>query len=146
MCIHDHLISSVSFTWGENFQEFPARSMEICLTTICEMPSFWSRSETGQPCRLLPFCRFCLHFFRICVVISVLAMWTLTWALGVLCTAGWAAVLHLRCSQAGTFDTPLRPAGRLPPCDRKGAFHLVLAGHTYNKLGFKRQQLQLQTA
>ena len=113
--------------------------MEICLTTICATPSFWSRPETDLPCRLPSFC---LDFFKICDVLSLLAMWT--W--GPWCLTGWAAVLHLRCAQAGCFDS-LRFAtwaASLPPC-RKGAFHLVLAGHTYNKLGFKRRQLH-QTA
>ena len=61
MFYHVLSISSVSFT---------ARSTEIYLTTICEMLSFWSRTEVDQPCRLLPFC---LHFFKICVDVMVSA-------------------------------------------------------------------------
>ena len=64
---------------------------------------------------------------------------------------GWAAVLHLWCSQAQSFQTVIQDFEilrfwlvssclkiSLKLLSRKGAFHLVLAGHTYNKLGFKR--------
>ena len=70
---------------------------------------------------------------------------------GSICGICQAGQLYYASGSARQLELPQQSKAELPlsfACDetlrgsRKGAFHLVLAGHTYNKLGFKRLSLK----